>query len=101
MEYLYAVLLLHSAKKPITQEHLTNLVRACGVEPDEAQIELILKSLEGTNIDQIIAQATAAPIATSTVQTEAVQTKSSEPESEPEATISDEEAEHGLDALFG
>ena len=44
MEYVYAALMLHKLKKDITEENLTSVVKASGVEVNEANLRINLKA---------------------------------------------------------
>ena len=99
MEYVYASLLLHAAKQPITEAGVSKVLQASGVKPDEARIKSLVASLEGVNIDEAIKQAafTAAPAASS-AGAEAAKPKEEKKEDEGKKA---EEAAAGLSALFG
>ena len=103
MEYLYATLLLHSAGKDINEENLKKVLEAAGIKPDEAKVKSVVSSLEGVNIDEVIQQATVAPVAApaggEAPQQEAP--KEEEKKEEEEAEKKAEEAVAGLGALFG
>jgi len=97
MNLIYASLLLHSAKKPITEENIKKIVEAIGEKADDAQIKALVSALEGINIDDAISKATSVPVAVSaTTQTQPVEVKAEE-DKEKKA----EEAAEGLGALFG
>ncbi len=57
MEYVYAALLLHSNKQPISEENVKKALQAAGVQPDEAKVKSLVTSLEGVNIEEAIKQA--------------------------------------------
>jgi large subunit ribosomal protein L12 len=101
MEYIYSALLLHSAKKEISEENITNIIRAAGLEPDPARIKALTSSLSGINIDEAIATAavSAAPAAPAQPQQEKKEEKKKE--EKKEEAVSEEEAAAGLGALFG
>lgn len=104
MNYVYAGLLLHSAKKPIDEEHLRKVISATGENADEAKIKALVAALEGVNIDEVITKAAmpvavaAAPVATGAA---AVAEKKEEGPSEEEMEKKAEEAASGLASLFG
>jgi large subunit ribosomal protein L12 len=91
MEEVYAALLLHEAKQPITLENLTKILQAAGIQPDEGKLKALVTSLEGKNIDELIKQAEILP----TTPAPAKEEKKAEKE-EKKA----EEAAAGLSALF-
>jgi large subunit ribosomal protein L12 len=103
MEYIYSAMLLHSAGKKITDEHIKKILTAAGIKADDAKIKALTASLEGVNIDEAIK--TAAVVATAPVAAAAPaagkpeEKKEEKKKKEPE--VSEEEAAAGLGALFG
>jgi large subunit ribosomal protein L12 len=91
MQEVYAALLLHEAKQPITLENLTKILQAAGIQPDEGKLKALVASLEGQNIDELIKQAEVLPA------TPAKEEEKEEEKMEKKA----EEAAAGLSALFG
>jgi large subunit ribosomal protein L12 len=91
MQEVYAALLLHEAKQPITLENLTKILQAAGIQPDEGKLKALVASLEGQNIDELIKQAEVLPAAP------AKEEKKEEEKMEKKT----EEAAAGLSALFG
>jgi large subunit ribosomal protein L12 len=94
MEEIYACLLLHEAKQPITVENLAKVIQSAGGTVDEGKLKVLVASLEGKNIDDLIKQvslATASP---------AEKTEKAEEKKEAESK-KEEEAVAGLGALFG
>ena len=96
MEYIYAVLLLHNAKKEITEENIKNVLKAAGIEPDDAKIKGIIATLKDVNIDEAIEKA-ATPVAVA--QAPVSEEKKEDKKEEPEVT--EEAAAEGLGSLFG
>jgi large subunit ribosomal protein L12 len=94
MEYVYSALLLHQAKKPITEENVKKVLEAAGITVDETKVKALVSSLEGVNIDEVIQQAT---IVTAPTTTEKKEEKKAEEEEKKKA----EEAAIGLSSLFG
>ncbi len=93
MEYVYAALLLHSAGKKVSEEGITAVIKAAGVDVDAVRAKALVSALEGVNIEEAIAKAAfAAPAAAA-----------------PAAAKTDEKAKEkaeesgmeGLGALFG
>ena len=110
MEYIYSVMLLHSAGKKITEENIKKVLTAAGVKADDAKIKALTASLDGVNIDEAIQSAAvpvAAPAAGPSGETPApAEGKSEEKKEEKEKKkkeeeVSEEEAAAGLGALFG
>lgn len=100
MEYVYAAMLLHSLGKEITEDALKKVVSAAGAEPDEAQIKTVVAALKGADIDKIISEAQAAPVAVQQAPA-APQQKEEKKEEQKEATVKPEETAAGLSSLFG
>lgn len=102
MEYIYAALLLHKTGKKIDEESLRKVLEAAGAKVDEARIKALVASLEGVNIDEVLAQAQAMPVGTApSISTPSPQAASKTKEEEKkEKKISEEEAATGLSALF-
>lgn len=103
MNYVYASLLLHSAKKPIDEEHLKKVISATGEHADEAKIKALVAALEGVNIEEVISKA-AMPVAVAAAPVAAAaagEAKKEEGPSEEELSKKAEEAASGLASLFG
>lgn len=104
MEYIYSAMVLYSAGKDITEDGISAILKAAGVEPDAAKIKALVASLEGVDIAEAIASAAvvAAPAASAApaaaAPAEDAPAKKEEPEEE---AVSEEEAAAGLSALFG
>lgn len=113
MEYVYASLLLHYAKRPITEEGLRKILEAAGIEVDEVRVKAVVAALRGVNIDEAIKSASfavAAPIAAQPIQPSApaATVPATEPakaeeggKKEEEKKEQEEELAEGLAALFG
>ncbi|MBI4214423.1 50S ribosomal protein P1 [archaeon] len=99
MEFVYAALMLHSAKKEVNEASLKKIAEAAGLQADEVKIKALVASLEGVNIDDAIKQsvAFAAAPATTVAPGGAAPAK----EEKKEEKKSEEEAAGGLAALFG
>ncbi|MEM3556092.1 MAG: 50S ribosomal protein P1 [Candidatus Micrarchaeia archaeon] len=98
MEYVYAALLLHSAKQPINEENVAKVVGASGMQVDQAKVKALVSALQGVNIDEAIKQA-ALPVAAAPAQAAAPEAKKEEKKEEKKPSA--EEAAAGLSALFG
>ena len=57
MEYIYAALLLHNSGKEITEERISAIMEAAGIEADMGRIKGLVSALNGVNIDEVISQA--------------------------------------------
>ena len=100
MEYVYSAMVLHAAKKPVTEEGLTNVLKAAGVTVDAARVKALVAALDGVNIDDAIATAVAAPVAAAPAAGPADK-KEDKKEEKKEEKVSEAEAAAGLSALFG
>lgn len=101
MEYVYAAMLLHSAKKEINEDSVSAVLKAAGASADSARVKALCASLKDVNIDDAIAKAStmavaAAPVAAAPAAGEA----KAKPKAE-EAAKTEEEAAAGLAGLFG
>jgi large subunit ribosomal protein L12 len=99
MEYVYASLLLHSAKKPVTEDGITKILHAAGVTADAGRVKAIVSALEGVNIDEAISKA-AMPMAAAPAATEGKKETKKE-EKEEDVAKKSEDAAAGLSSLFG
>ena len=102
MEYVYAALILHKLQKEVTEENVTNIVKASGAEVNEAQVKALVASLADVDIEEAIkaapvAVAAAAPAAEAASGGEEKKEAKAEPPSEKQ----EEAAMEGLSSLFG
>ncbi|QLJ52692.1 MAG: hypothetical protein Sv326_0517 [Candidatus Fermentimicrarchaeum limneticum] len=97
MEYVYAAMLLHSAKQPISEDNVAKVVVASGMQVDQAKVKALVSALQGVNIEDAIKQA-AMPVAAVPAQA-APEAKKEEKKEEKKPSA--EEAAAGLSALFG
>ncbi|MEK6976980.1 MAG: 50S ribosomal protein P1 [Candidatus Hydrothermarchaeota archaeon] len=103
MEYVYAAMLLHAAKKEINEENVTKVLSAPGVQVNEARVKALIAALEGVNIDEALKQAmvpVAAP-APAAAPAEAKKGEKKEAKTEEKKEETEAEALAGLGALFG
>jgi len=102
MEYVYSAMVLHAAKKPVTEEGITAVLKAAGVSADAARVKALTAALEGVDIDKAIATAVAAPVAAAPAAGPAEKKEEKKEEKKKEEKgVSEEEAAAGLSALFG
>jgi len=105
MEYVYGAMLLHSAKKEISEKSIKKVLEAAGVEVDSARIKALVASLEDINIEEAINTAVAAPAAAAPVAAapaeEGKKEEEKKEEEEEEEEVSEDDAVAGLGALFG
>ena len=105
MDYVYAAMLLHSAKKKIDEEGVKKVLTAAGVKAEEAKVKALVASLDGVDIEEAIktaAPVAAAPVAAPEAGGEApAQEAKKEEKTEEDDKKSEEEAASGLASLFG
>ncbi|OGD61479.1 50S ribosomal protein P1 [Candidatus Bathyarchaeota archaeon RBG_13_52_12] len=101
MEYMYAAMLLHSAKKPITEEAVTAILSAAGVQADGVRVKALVAALAEVNIDEALKApvfaAAAAPAAAPAAEVKEEKKAAEKPKVEEKK----EEDLQGLGALFG
>ena len=104
MEYVYAAMILHEAKKEINEANLNSVLKAAGVAVDEARIKALVSSLEGVDIEDAISSASM-PVAQAPVAAQAAGASdhkaSGESKKEEKKEEAEESALEGLGALFG
>ena len=98
MEYVYAAMLLHSAKKEINEDHVTKVIKAAGIEADPAKVKALVASLKEVNIEDAIAKAAVVQAAPVAAHAEHAGAKKEEKKEEKKT---EEEAAAGLSSLFG
>ena len=98
MEYVYAAMLLHSAKKEISEAHVKKVLEASGATVDDSRVKALVASLKDINIEEAIAKAAvaAAPVAAAPAAAGAAPKAEKKEEKKTE-----EEAAAGLAGLFG
>ncbi|MDT7876022.1 MAG: 50S ribosomal protein P1 [Sulfolobaceae archaeon] len=106
MEYIYASLLLHSAKKEINEENLKNVLSAAGITVDEVRLKAVVAALKEVNIDEVLKNAAATPVAVAAAPAQAqaqaqAEKKEEKKEEEEKKGPSEEEIGGGLASLFG
>jgi len=97
MEYIYAVLLLHKAKKEITEEAVKKVLTSAGLSVDDAKLKGLLSTLKDISIEEAIEKA-AMPVAAPAQAEAPKEEKQEEPEEE---AVSEDTAAEGLGSLFG
>ncbi len=101
MEYVYAAMLLHSAGKEVSEDTVSKVLTAAGVESDSARIKALIASLKDVNIEEAIAKAAQAPAAVAAAPAQAAGEAKEEKKEEEEEGKTEEEAAEGLSSLFG
>ena len=100
MEYVYSAMLLHAAKKEITEDAVNAVLKAAGVEADAARTKALVASLKDINIEEAIEKAAVATVATVAAPAEGA-AKAKEEDKEEDHKKTEEEAAAGLSSLFG
>ena len=101
MEYVYAAMLLHSAKKEITEDAVKKVLSGAGVKADDSRIKALVASLKEVNIEEAIEKAAvAAPVAAAAPAAGGA-AEAKQEEVEEDKGKSEEEAAEGLGSLFG
>ncbi len=99
MEYIYAGMLLFSAKQQINEANIKRVLEAAGVKVDEGRVKALVAALDGVDIEAAIKEAAvpmvAAPVAAALSATQHA------PAAKKEEKKSEEEAAVGLAGLFG
>ncbi len=101
MEYVYSALLLHSAKKEVSEANVNAVLKAAGVQADSGRVKALVAALEGADIGAAIKNATAAPVAVAAAPAAGAPAAKKAEEKPEEKGVSEEEAAAGLGALFG
>ena len=101
MDYIYAALLLHSAKKPIDEKSLKSVLSAAGINPDESRVKALVAALSEIDIDEALKAAVTAPAPAPAQPAEAKPAEEKKEEKPKEEEKKEEEALEGLGALFG
>jgi large subunit ribosomal protein L12 len=100
--YLHAALLLKGAEKEINENNLSSVIKAAGVEPDQAKIKVLVEALANVNFEEVIKAASmpvaAAPQASSA---SAKEEKKEEKKAEEDESKKEAAAAEGLSSLFG
>lgn len=97
MEYIYAAMLLHKAKKKIDEASITKILEAAGLRPEPARVKALVSALEGVDIEKAI-EKSAMPVAVHVPEAAPVK-KEEKKKEEPKEDES--KAAIGLGALFG
>jgi large subunit ribosomal protein L12 len=100
MEYIYAALLLDAAGKEVNETNLVSVVKAAGINPDEAMAKSVAHSLKGVNIKDVIKNAQSMQMAAPAAPA-AAGAAPAKKEEKVEEKMSEEQAAGGLASLFG
>jgi len=99
LEYIYAVWLLHEAKKEINADNIKKVLTSVGIEPNDAMVNAVLASLQGVDLDKIKEESlSVAPVQVTPQQ---VEQKKEEKQEKKVEEKKEEQALEGLSSLFG
>jgi large subunit ribosomal protein L12 len=112
MEYVYAALILNESDAEITEDNVTEVLEAAGVDVEESRVKALVAALEDVDIEEAVESAAAAPAAAAPAGgaggAEADDGDDEDEEEEAEAEEEDEDddedegdAGEGLGELFG
>lgn len=101
MEYIYAALLLFKAGKDITEEAVTAVLQAAGVDVSDARAKALVAALDGVDIEEAMATAAVAAAPAAAAAPVAAAAVEEAPAEEEEEDKSEESGMAGLGALFG
>lgn len=99
--YMYAALLIHKAGKPVSEETLTNVVKAAGVDVDTVKVKALASALSEINIDDALKNASAMAVAAPAAAASSAAPAAKAEEKPKEEEKKEEEALAGLASLFG
>ncbi|HLC85680.1 MAG TPA: 50S ribosomal protein P1 [Candidatus Nanoarchaeia archaeon] len=100
MEYVYAAMLLHSAKQQVNEHNVKKVLEAAGAKPEEGRVKALVAALDGIDIEAAIKEA-AVPIAAAAPASAPAHGGSEKKAEKKEEKKSEEEAAAGLAGLFG
>jgi large subunit ribosomal protein L12 len=113
MEYIYAALLLHDSGKEVTEEGMTAIMKAAGVEAEIGRVKALISALNDVDIDEAIAQAqpayapaapampAQAPAAAPAPEAGEAEKKEKKEKTAEEEEKAEETGMEGLSSLFG
>lgn len=97
--YLHAVLVLHGAGKEISKDSLLAVLKAAGVEADDAKAKVLAEAVKGANFEELLKSA-AMPVAAAAPAAAAPAAEAKKEEKKDEAK-NEAAASEGLASLFG
>jgi large subunit ribosomal protein L12 len=90
MEYVYAALILNETGAEISEDNLTDVLDAAGVDVEESRVKALVAALEDVDIDEAVEQAAAVPAATGGAAAGGEVETADEEDEEEDATEEDE-----------
>jgi len=113
MEYIYAALLLHDSGKEVTEDGMTAIMKAAGVEAEIGRVKALISALSDVDIDEAMAQAqpayapaapampAQAPAAAPAPEAGEAEKKEKKEKTAEEEEKAEETGMEGLSSLFG
>ncbi len=113
MEYIYAALLLHDSGKEVTEDGMTAIMKAAGVEAEIGRVKALISALNDVDIDEAMAQAqpayaaaapampAQAPAAAPAPEAGEAEKKEKKEKTAEEEEKAEETGMEGLSSLFG
>ena len=105
MEYVYAALILHESDQELSEENVSEVLEAAGVDVEESRVKALVAALEDVDIEEAVAEAAvgapAAAPATGEETAEVEEEEAPEEEEEPEEEDEEDVSGEGLGNLFG
>ncbi|NOR77918.1 MAG: 50S ribosomal protein P1 [Methanophagales archaeon] len=113
MEYIYAALLLHDSGKEVTEDGMTAVMKAAGVEAEIGRVKALISALNDVDIDEAMAQAqpayapaapampAQAPAAAPAPEAGEAEKKEKKEKTAEEEEKAEETGMEGLSSLFG
>ena len=96
--YLHAALVLKGADKEITKEALMSVLKAAGVQAEEAKAQVLAEAVKGVNFEELL-KAAAMPVAATPAAAAPAEAKKEEKKEDP--AKQEAAAAEGLASLFG
>jgi large subunit ribosomal protein L12 len=103
LEYIYAALMLHEAKKDIDEKTISGIVKAAGIDVNEAMVKATIENLKDVDIEEVLNSAVVSPVAAAPAAAPAGGEAAAEKKEDKKEDDSkkEEEAAAGLGSLFG
>ena len=106
MQYLYSALILHKSGKKITEAAITKVLKAAGVDADEARVKAVVAAMGEIDIDEALESASsmqfaAGPAAAAPAAAAEASAEEEEEEEEEEEGEEIDDDDEGLGSLFG
>src|SRR3989344_3160290 len=98
MEYIYAAMLLHKAKKDITEDAMEKVLTATGVAVDKGLVKATVSALKDVDIEKVISEAAVVQTSSAVPSSAAPAAEKKEAPKAEEKKVTEEEAAAGLGA---